>query len=460
MKFRSLMACLLFVAASMKGHGQDSTGLSLPQLWEHAFANYPSLDIYRSQKRQADIDKKLTRNQYLPDVHLQAQNTFGTQNAVSGAFFPLPGLYNVNGSGLDNASDHAANTFGSVAIDWKFLQFGKQKISEQAAEIFTNQAAHRIDVERLYIQAELSRLYFQLFFHQRMEDWAQDNSGRLRNIFEASTSKARAGLSAGADTLLIGATLAQTNADLHVWQGRQEETKIALARWVDISANQLAIKDPPFFSDVNPHVIPETRNSEQLHPRLAFKKEQIVYAEKQKELAQASALPSLSLLGGFQVRGNAIEAEGSLYENWRRSYNSPVHNYAVGFGLTWNIGNAFDSRLERRRYEEAVRQREAETEEVALGLRSLEEIAQRQMTQSRRQIANADKAFESASQAYALFQARYNSGLISITELLQIQDVLQGAERTCIEAYYQYWIQHVNLAESTADFSYLQKIFE
>lgn len=453
------MACLLFVAASTKGHGQD-TGLSLPQLWERAFADYPGLDIYRSQQREADIDAKLTRNQYLPDVHLQAQNTLGTQNAVSGAFFPLHGLYNVNGSGLDNASDHAANTFGSVMIDWKFLQFGKQKKLQQAADIITHQTAHRFDVERLTIQAELSRLYFQLFFHQRMADWAQNNSERLQSIFEASTSKARAGLSAGADSLLTGATLAQANADLHVWQGRKDETKIALARWLDIPANQLSIKDAPFFRDDNHYTIPEGHHNATLHPRLAFKTEQVAYAEKQKELSSMNALPSLSLLGGLQVRGNSVDAGNSLYEKWGRSYNDPVHNYAVGLGLTWNIGNAIDSRLERRRHEEVVRQKEAETEEIALGLRSLEEIAQQQMMQSRQQIASADKAFESATQAYALFQARYNSGLISIAELLQIQNVFQDAERTRIEAYYQYWMQHVDLAESTADFSHLQKVFE
>lgn len=225
---------------------------------------------------------------------------------------------------------------------------------------------------------------------------------------------------------------------------------------MDISADQLIVKDAPFFSDDNPYLINGTGTREQLHPRLALKKEQIAYGEKQEELASASALPSLSLLGGFQVRGNSIMGGKFLYENWSR----PVHNYAVGLGLTWNIGSAIDSRLKKRRYEEAVRQTLAEAEEVALGLRSLEETAHQQMMQSLQQMTNANKAFESARQAYALFQARYNSGLISITELLQIQDVLQKSARTRIEAYYHYWLQHVNLAESTADFSYLQKIFE
>src|SRR3546814_4235663 len=99
------------------------------------------------------------RNQFLPDMYLQAQSSLGTQNAISGSFFPLPGLYNVNGSETGSASDHETNLFGSVMMDWKFLQFGRQKKSLESAKIFSNQAMHRLDAEQLTIQAELGRDY-------------------------------------------------------------------------------------------------------------------------------------------------------------------------------------------------------------------------------------------------------------------------------------------------------------
>src|SRR5690606_23162650 len=160
-----------------------------------------------------------------------------------------------------------------------------------------------------------------------------------------------------------------------------------------------------------------------------------------------------------QLRGHSMHRENSIYENWGDSYNNTVDNYLVGIGLTWNLGQAFDSRLEKSLYLEEAQQFQAETEALDLSLRSQKEIAQQQMAHSRQQIDNSEQAYEAASRAYELFEARYNSGLISITELLQIQDILQKTERTRIEAYYQYWLQQTNLAESTADFSYLQNIF-
>ena len=175
MNYRYLLVCLFLGYTSVKGYGQDTNALSLPQLWEQAFAHYPSLEAYQARLNQARLNQKLVRNQYLPQLLLQVQNTVGTQNAVGGAFFPLPGLYNVAGSGIRNGADPAANLFGSLVVDWQFLQFGRQKKSTEAAGILSEQATHRLNAEQLTIQAELSRTYFQLLFHRQMEQWAKEN---------------------------------------------------------------------------------------------------------------------------------------------------------------------------------------------------------------------------------------------------------------------------------------------
>lgn len=459
MKHSFLLVSLCLGLISAKSFGQDTAALSLSQLWEQAFAHYPSLEAYQSQLRQATINQKLTRNQQLPEVVLQAQNTLGTQNTIGGAFFPLPGIYNVNGSGIEQSDDLAANMFGSVVMDWKFLQFGKQQKSMEAAKVLVNQATNQIQVEQLAVQAALSRTYFQLLFHERMELWAEKNTERLLDLFAATKSMALAGLSPGADSLLVKASLKQANAMLHEWQGSKAKNAIALARWVNIVPDQLNIKSGPLLTVAALEAVPTTTN-DGLHPHLAYKYEQIAFAEKQKELASISLLPAFSLLGGVQFRGHSRRAENSFYENWGDSYSNTVGNYLVGVGLSWRLSNVFDYKLDRSRFQEEASQRQAEADEVALGLRSQEQMAQRQMAQSRQQVANAEEAYAAASEAYSLFEARYNSGLIAITELLQIQDVLQKTEKTRIEAYYQYWMQQTDWAEAKADFSLLQSVFE
>src|SRR5690606_30277888 len=376
------------------------------------------------------------------------QSSVGTHNAVSGSFFPLPGLYNINGSPV---GETGTNLFGSVTFDWKVFQFGKQKKLLDAAGTISGKAMQGLHSEQLRIQSKVSRAYFRYFYHEALVRWARTNTERVESILRAAVSRAAAGLSPGVDSLLANATLGRVRADLHLWQGRREESGVELTRWLNMPPHGLELHEVSILhlgSD-------QSTESDVTHPVIAFKQAEIAHAKKQKELASLGALPSLSVLGGAQLRGYAADTE-----NLQRSYRDPVHNYAVGLGLTWNLGEAFDSRLKVSRRSAEVRQREAEAESLALSLRAQEDAARMQLLQARRQIADAEDAFESAKQAYVLFEARYSSGLVSITELLQMQDVLQEMEKVRIESYYEYWTHHVNLAEAVADFSYVQSAFE
>jgi outer membrane protein TolC len=51
--------------------------------------------------------------------------------------------------------------------------------------------------------------------------------------------------------------------------------------------------------------------------------------------------------------------------------------------------------------------------------------------------------------------ARYKSGLIGLSELLQIRILLEQAENTHIEASREYWLLLAYEAELTADFNFL-----
>lgn len=460
MRYRFLLPCLLLWLVSIRSSGQGNPATSLSDLWEQAFANYPSLEAYQARLRQADYQKKLVRNQYLPQVLLQAQNTMGTNQSVGGAFFPLPGIYNIGGSGDEDPGDLSANLFGSITVNWEFLQFGKQKKSLEATEILTRQIKHRLEVEQLIIQEELTRAYFQLLYHRQMQRWAKENNNRLKSLFDASTSIANAGLSPGADSLLVKASLKETQSYLSEWEGRREESELLLAMWINSSPDQLNLKDegfPELYPSESSQTEFETNFS---HPLMASGYEQIQYEEKLRELEFANIFPSLSLLAGVQLRGHSTGIGEPLRQTWKNSYSHPLGNHLVGVGLSWNVSRLFDFKINDGRYREKIAQKEAEMEEISLNLKSRQQIAGTLLKQNREQLKHTNEAFSAAKEAYRLFESRYNSGLISITDLLQIQDILQRTEKSKIEAYYQYWIHQVDMAASKADFSLLQNVFD
>jgi len=428
-------------------------------MWEQAYKNYPSIEAYQSQLQQAVYEKRLIQNKYLPQVLLQAQNTVGTNQAVGGAFFPLPGIYNIGGSDIGLLSDPSANTFASMTLDWKFMQFGRHKKSVEAGDIRINQATSQIGAEKLAIQTQLSRNYIEALYHLQMVDWAKANYSRLQSLFDAAKSLADAGLSTGADSLLIKASLQEAASSLNDWRGQQEESKVTLGMWTGIAPNQIALEHAPLLQKAGGFV-KEADTDSLHHPMLALRQYEVQYAEAAQQLAKVSILPSFSLLAGVQTRVHSPALGDPVLETWSNSYRAPVNNYLVGLGMSWNINGLFDHQLNKKRHQEEVIQRQAEAEETSLTLFSQRQIAERQLEQGGRQIENAEDAYRSAAEAFRLFESRYQSGLISITELLQIQDILQRTEKTRIDAYYQYWIQQVDLASAQADFSLLEYAFE
>src|SRR5690606_18567637 len=200
MSNRIMLSCLFLWLYSITGFAQDGQRLSLSQMSQQAYKNFPSLAVYQSQLEQAVYERKLIHNKYLPRVLLQAQNTIGTNQAVGGAFFPLPGIYNIGGSDSALPSDPSANTFGSMTIDWRFMQFGRHKKSVEAGDILINQATSQIGAEKLAIQTELSRHYVEALYHLQMVEWAEANQSRLQSLFDVARSLADAGISPGADS--------------------------------------------------------------------------------------------------------------------------------------------------------------------------------------------------------------------------------------------------------------------
>jgi outer membrane protein TolC len=64
-----------------------------------------------------------------------------------------------------------------------------------------------------------------------------------------------------------------------------------------------------------------------------------------------------------------------------------------------------------------------------------------------------------AREAYSLYLSRYESGLINLTELLQIQAILQQTEKSNIDTHGQLWDQLINKAELSGNFTYLSTQF-
>ncbi|MGY0038018.1 TolC family protein [Pedobacter sp. NJ-S-72] len=161
MKYNLYLISLFFMLTSVSAYAQQPAGLTLTRAWELAYQNYAGLMAKNAQLEEASYAQKETQSRSLPQMQLQLQNSYGTFAGSNGAFFPVPGVFNVNGAKADHGNTSAANTFGSVLVNWKFFEFGKQRKTIEAAgyKVLRKKKAAMMQPDCLYKSKSLRSMW-------------------------------------------------------------------------------------------------------------------------------------------------------------------------------------------------------------------------------------------------------------------------------------------------------------
>lgn len=457
MKYFLQMSLVLFILWSKSSQAQQIHTLSLKEAWEQANDNYPGLHERKYLIEEFKIRKKEVQSQALPQIQLQAQSSFGTLNSSAGAFFPVPGVFNLSGSNanLNPEINNVRNTFGSVLVDWRIFEFGRQRSAVEAAQYQVQAAESGYQATGLSLQSKVTRLYIDILYNKANLQWAQANAIRLNNIREVTTSLARAGIKPGADTSLAASSFLQATANQQEWLGKLNASKINFTEVVPVQSFNLA--ENGFLKSDIQHL--KTDSVPISHPYLKLINDQISYEQTQESLITKEAYPSLSVLGGLSTRGNSINSDGSMTPGLTSGFSNYANNYLIGLGLSWNISGIYTSSLGKRRVKQTIKGVHAKYDMQKLQMETALSSVNSRINQQRIQLIQNRLAEQESRKAYDLYMVRYEGGLISITELLQIQSFLQIAEKEFIEAQQVLWNLLITQAEVSGNFNYLATQF-
>lgn len=457
MKYFLHLPCLLGVLFSMPLRAQQIDTLYLSQAWDLAYKTHPTLTGQEALIGEYQLRKQEVKSRSLPQVQFQAQNAFGSFAGSSGAFFPVPGVFNVTGNNTssDSAPNATGNTFGSVLMDWKVFEFGKQRSAIKGAEHQVQAAKSSYDAARISMQAKITRLYIEVMYNQANVNWTAAQVHRVKEIQALSNSLTEAGLKPDADSLLASSSYAQAIADQHEWQGKFNASKINLSEFVPKS--YILIPQQYFMRTDGTQEVADSVGLN--HPYLQVLNQQVLYDQTQIRLASKKTLPSLSLLGGLSSRGSGINRDGSIETGLGSGYHNYANNYLIGIGLSWNISGAYTSSIEKKRITKTLQNQMAKYDLQKLQMNTSLNAVSERIIQQRKQVQQSNLAVSNAERAYNLYLSRYEGGLISLTELLQIQLILQKAEKEAIEAQQNLWNLFITQSEISGNFNYLAKHF-
>ncbi|WP_084529004.1 TolC family protein [Pedobacter caeni] len=449
------LTAMLLMLYSISAYPQEHKEHTLSHLWELMAKSYPELTEKQARIEASEYRKKELKSAALPQVQLQLQNSYGSFAGTNGAFFPIPGVFNVNGNAAkdSDASSSTMNTFGSVLLDWKISQFGKQQKMQEAAGYEVQEAQSNYEATLLSLRTKMTRNYLNLLYTQSGLSWADKNVLRVKEILELSSSLAEAGLKPGADTALAASTYLQALAQKEEWQGKYAAGQINMRELIPTLSGTLKL---PLQTYMGIGQTDEGLDSVSVaHPFLQVLDKRFRYQQTQKTVLARKQLPSLSLLAGISARGTGINPDGSVHRNFASGFDNSSRNYLIGLGISWNLTGLYTGSLEKKRAQKQIDVAQSQYELQKLRMNTALQSISSRINAQFKQVAKTKEALRKTEEAYDLYLSRYEAGLINLTDLLQIQALLQQVEKSNIEVHQELWSQWNTKAELSGDYSYL-----
>lgn len=441
-------------------YGQEQHSLhsqkTLNHLWSKVEQQYPGIAAYQYGIDAAVLQEQVVKSSALPEVKVQLQNTYGTYAGSAGAVFPQRGFFNVSGAAMPvTGSALSVNTFGSTTVDWEIFSFGRLQAENGSAKVHTEKK--RSDKEGYIVQLKktLAERYIAVLYGELKLRWNGKNVARLAAIREITRGLSAAGLRPAADSLLALSAYNQALGDQAKWRGIRAAEEVRLWELVDSQSIDYEAALRKFFITDKVEGTAHSDRAMEQHPALVGMEQEAAQYVLEAEVQQRNAYPSIRLLGGYAYRGSSINPQGVVSSHWIDGFSNKTNNFLAGVGVTWNLTGGYRGKLKRKSLlqesERVEKLHQQYTQVLAADLRAVD-VRRMQQQEQLLQVAHGEKQ---ALAAYEMYLARYRTGLISLSELLQIRLLLEQAENNRLEATYAYWRLLTDQAALTTDFTYI-----
>ncbi|SEW07406.1 TolC family protein [Chitinophaga arvensicola] len=443
--------CLLVIAGCSSAVVMGQTRpLTLQDALETGLKNYQSIKAKENYAKAANANISAVRREYLPDLNLAAQNSYGTVNGENGPMWGYKG-WTTGASGPVLPSQNWNAAFGGLYlanISWDVVTFGRQHAKVQAAkeQLYTNQAD--LEQEKFEQQVRVAGAYLNLLAAQRLRGSMESNLKRAEDLKQIIVSRALNGLTAGVDSSIANAEVSKAKLTLVDAVNYENSQSNKLAEMMDVPPQDF-ILDTTFITKI-PNQLLETISAQDSlslknQPLLKLFSSRVTLSDANERLTSKNAMPRLSFMGVMQTRGSGFDNDYSAanLSHYSQAYWSGVKpqisNYLVGLNLSWTVTDIW------RTHSQVTRQHYT-TEGLKNEYNQTYNRLQHQLQLSEQQIDNAVKKYreapiglKAASDAFLQKSTLYENGLSNIADLAQALYNINRAETDRDIAYNGVW---------------------
>ena len=416
------------------GQNNDSL-ISLRKAIEMADQNDHALKA-RNYETEAAL-KNVDATKYIkrPSLDASYQVNLATANNLTGLFYPAGILPMTGPPSAENNFTPVTGSAAAILLSWQAVTFGQQnaQINESLAEATAKKFQYRQDQFKNEINV-ISK-YLDVVLAAEKLQIQQQNIDRVNVNLGQSRVLSKSGLKPGLDSAFFLSELSKARIDWLRAKNQLEAERLSLA---DLLVTDVLVfpSDTAFInllplSDSNLDTIFKN------HPFVQYAQSQLDLSHSKELMLKKSWLPKLTVFGILFSRGSGISHDGTL--NTFEGLELSRHNYGAGVQLSYPIMKYGDVKRQLRVQESLSN---SSTENIAQSntvLQTQQKIATATFENGLDIAAETMNELKSARYAFNAMQTRYNTGLVNLADVVQVQYNLLEAELAVKTAYWNAW---------------------
>lgn len=414
----------------------QDTSIHLQDAIDLAASHY---HLLQSKKLEADAATKyidVVKYSKLPSVDASYQAGLGTANNLTGLFYPN-GILPISGPpSSSNQFSPATGSAASVLMNWQAGTFGQRDAQIRVANADAD--ARKADWQQAIFLHKINVIstYLDILLIKEKLNIHLKNIERINTSLNQSRTLAITGLKPGVDTALFLSELSKAKIDAMHADQQLQISQLQLAQLIGLDRTLPTPSDTSFLRALPNEFI---HQNEVINKNpLVLRAQSLVDLNKSKEdLLDKSALPKLNVWGNVFARGSGFQKDGEV--KFIDGLGLNRWNYSAGVQVVYPILKNGEIKKQIIQQNILTQAAQENGEEVKSLLLLQQNIANTTFTQSIA-IANESKQLLSSGQyAYKAMQTRYETGLVSFSELIQAQYNLIKAELDNKTAYWDVW---------------------
>ena len=431
--------------------------LTLADALDLAASNYPAVRAALEEQAAAQKNVDVARATFAPQVNLLWQINRATVNNITGFFFPQGVLPSITGPVLPATSQTAWDDGAGVLVDWNVFDGGVRAAHVAAARETSVAARHLYELTRIEVIQAAADAYLNIAAAQALAQTAQADVDRLHAFGGAVHVLVNNKLRPGVDAAQADAAESLGRTQLIAAQENIDVQLAILAKLLGMTPENVRLDSSDLIRAAPADIPVASDRRMEDHPAAQAEAAQLRSQEEQLRAVDRSYAPHLDLLAGASARGSG-KAPGGQYLSGSNGLGLGTGNWGAGVQVTVPLGSflsvhaqqqvqSAEVNAERFRYDQTVRELDAQLREARAALDSARSIAKL-----------TPVALAAARAAEEQQRARYKSGLANVVDVTAAEAALAQAENQDAVARLNVWLAWSNYSAATGDFSQFRSL--